>query len=82
MKGLDGDTFASAVAHTARNASMRAAGFERVDPDRLKEIGFLANLAEQHAGQNQYVTLSMVSDVRYTVADIEASRTFSRPFGQ
>ncbi|MCV9965010.1 hypothetical protein OIU34_24240 [Pararhizobium sp. BT-229] len=82
MKGLDSDTFARAVAHSARNASLRAARAERSDPDSLKEIGFLANLAEQHAGQNQHVTLAMVSDVRYTVANIEASSTFSRPFGQ
>jgi hypothetical protein len=52
------------------------------DPDSVGEISFLANLAEQHAAPKQFVTRAMVSDVRYTVGDIEASNTFDRPFGR
>lgn len=82
LKGLESETFASVVAHTARNAARRAIGADRNDPGSLGEISFLANLAEQHAGAKQHVTLAMVSDVRDNVANLEASGSFSRPFAR
>lgn len=82
MKGLDGQTFAISVAHTAHGASMRAKLSGRHDPDHMGEISFLADLAEAHAGPNRFQTSKMVSDTRANLRDIETCQPYARSFGQ
>jgi hypothetical protein len=72
LNSLPGETFANVVAHAGMSAVRRAAsGTSHFDTAR--EITFLADLAEQHAGSTQYKTQSLVSDVRRKAAEVNVT---------